>query len=137
MEGLMSRRARKSNNPLSGCAGGLLMAVLGFGVLIYGTNAPVANPGATIPMWLSLIIVISGIVFLIGILAKKIGLFGILIAFAVGVALIALNGTDHMPNGGPNPCPGDEIIIVVNGQCRGMDADANAEWLEGILLGGK
>lgn len=120
-----------------GVLSGLLIAVLMFGVLSVGTEAPVENPNSTIPFWFWMPIVIVGGWWVIQMWSGKFGLGGLLIAVAIGAALLWLNGTPHMPNGGENPCPGDEVIVYINGQCYGMDADANADWLEGKLGGGQ
>ena len=127
---------RRSKNPLSGClSGGLLLVVAG-GLLSYATSAPVSGAGgALVAPWLFWLVLMAGAAFLIGVVRGRVGLVGILIAIAIGAGLIFINGTDAMPLV-DNPCPNDEVTVVVNGQCRGMDADANRAWLERLLGGG-
>jgi hypothetical protein len=121
---------------MKGCASGSLVAVLGIGMLILFQDAPVGKPGTAVHPFVLIGILVGGLYFLVNIFTGKANLSWFLIACAIGAALIMLNGTDAMPTV-DNPCPGDEIIIVIGGECKGMDADANAEWLERTLWGGQ
>lgn len=104
-----------------------------FLLLIFGSNAEAAQPSKAIDpsLWVP-VVVGAAILFLLALVGRGSNSSGawVLVALAIGAALIWLNGTDAMPTI-DNPCPGDEIVIAVNGQCYGMDADENREWLEG------
>jgi hypothetical protein len=117
---------------MQGCFNGLIVAVLGIGMLVLFQDAPVAKPDAVVHPAVFIGIVAGGIYFLSAIFSGKANLTWMLIACAIGAALIMLNGTDAMPTV-DNPCPGDEVIIVIGGGCYGMDADANRQWLDNTL----
>jgi hypothetical protein len=119
---------------MKGCASGSLVAALGIGMLLLFQDAPVGKPGAAVHPFVLIGILVGGLYFLVNIFTGKANLSWFLIACAVGAALIMLNGTDAMPTV-DNPCPGDEVIIVIGGECRGMDADANRQWADEMLGG--
>lgn len=121
---------QRRNKQMAGCGQQIIFVPLVFALLYWGTIAPVANPDKAIPIPIPLVVlaVVGAVWFLARILRGKVSFTTMLIVLAVGAGLIWLNGTDAMP-GVDNPCPGDEVIIVVAGKCQGMDADANRSWL--------
>lgn len=91
---------------------------------------PVAEPGAVMnPLFVVGFLVVA-VIWIGGILVKRVNFWGVLLAFAVGAALLWLNGGGALPMV-DNPCPGDEVIIVIGGECVGMDVDTNRAWVEG------
>jgi hypothetical protein len=129
---------RQSKKQMTGCGQQIIFVPLVFALLYWGNSAPVANPDLAIPIPLPLVVLaLAGVVwFIASILRGKVSFTTMLIVMAIGAGIIWLNGTDAMP-GVDNPCPGDELIVVVGGQCVGMDADANRSWLENTLGGGQ
>jgi hypothetical protein len=121
---------------MRGCLNGLIVAVLGIGMLALFNDAPVEKPDAAVHPAVFIGILVGGIYFVASILSGKANLTWMLIACAIGAALIMLNGTDAMPTV-DNPCPGDEVIIAIGGNCYGMDADANRQWADEMLGGGQ
>jgi hypothetical protein len=94
---------------------------------------PIHNPDELMNSGVLLIIVILGILFVISSWAGKLSLNGFILVAIGAVVIILLNSTGFIPTGGPNPCPGDEIIVVINNECRGMDTDKNVEILKRFL----
>ena len=121
---------------------GLILLSAVVALLMYGSSAPTGGGGGAfnefprgyslVAPWLFWLVLLVGGVFVFGVMRGKVGLVGILIAGLVVAALIFLNGTDAMPLV-DNPCPGDEVIVVINGECMGMDADANRSWLDRMV----
>ena len=130
---------KKRPNPFTGCGGSLLLIALALGALIMADSVPAYTTGQgkaiAIPVWVWLPAAVGILAFLWNILTGKAGLMWVLVAFAIAAALIGLNASPYMPGIEGNPCPGQEISIMVNGQCHGMDADANRAWLENLLEG--
>lgn len=110
---------------------GVLLLVLCVAGLQYAHSAPVAGDGTqSVHPVLFIGVVVAGLVWIVGILLRRVNFWGVVLAFAVGAALIWLNGTGHMPLV-DNPCPHLEVGVYVNGECHGMDVDANRAWVEG------
>jgi hypothetical protein len=101
--------------------------------LYFFNDYPIQNPDELINSGVLLIIVILGILFVISSWSGKLSFKGFLLVVVAGIILILLNSEGHIPSGGPNPCPGHEVILVINGECRGMDMDKNVEILKRFL----
>jgi len=125
----MNKRSKKQ---LAGCGWQLIIIPLVFALLYFGNDAPVANPGMAVHPLMVVGILGGGLWFIVQMVSGKGGGMLMLIAILVAAVLIALNGTGAMPVV-DNPCPGDEVIVVIGGECKGMDADANRAWLERTL----
>lgn len=109
---------------------GLFVAVLMFGMLYTFNDAEVANPGELLHPLAFIAIAIAGVWFVIQMWTGKGGLLLLIVAVVVGMIIMQATIDGTVPSGGPNPCPGDEIVIAIGGKCMGMDADANVEWIE-------
>lgn len=110
--------------------GQLLIILVVAVVMMEWARQPVANPGAVMNPLFVIGFLVVAVVWIGGILARHVNFWGVLLAFAVGAALLWLSGTGALPVV-DNPCPGDEVIVVVGGKCVGMDVDANRAWVEG------
>jgi len=113
----------------------ILIAAIGFGLLYFFNDYPISPDlqNETIHPLATIALLIGGIIFVIYSWSGKLSLQGFLLVAIGAVVIILLNSTGFIPTGGPNPCPGDEIIVVINNECRGMDADKNVEILKRFL----
>ena len=111
---------------------GLVVLAVMVGLLTMTTSVEPANPGALVPGWMFMALLVGGVVFVLMCWGGRVNLSALLLVAVAVAGLIWLNGTDAMP-GEDNPCPGDEVVIAVNGQCYGMDADANRAALDRLV----
>ena len=103
----------------------IVLVVMGFGLLIAKPMFIQEGNNNRINPFVTLGILIIGIFVIRSILNKQIGFTGLIICFIVGIGLLFLNNAGLIPEG-PNPCPGDKIIMVVDGKCYGYgDKEVN------------
>ena len=123
---------RKSKEP-SGCISTPILIVLAFAMLLFKDALPKPSGGELVHPMILLAVIGGGVFMIIGILTNRLGFYHILLAALVAVLLMTANSFGVLPSGGENPCPGDEIVISINGNCYGMDADENADWVKSKL----
>ena len=103
----------------------IILVVMGFGILIAKPMFVQEDNNNVINPFVVLGIIVVAIIVIRGILNKQIGFTGIVVCFIVSIGLLFLNNANLIPEA-PNPCPGDKIIIVVDGKCYGYgDKEVN------------
>lgn len=114
----MAKR-RKSNGQIvfGGCLPNMLVAVLGIAFLSWSQtveyNGHTGNQ--VVAWWVPLALVGLFVVWIV--LMVRNPLPAVLIGLAVGMIILLWANSPYVPLGGPDPCPGSPVNLVIGGEC--------------------